>query len=208
VLAASVGTVNVTGSGSVRCELIGAPSRDYDVVVIATGRWSSDVLRASRLEEGELRTKVIECGLWETGDWRPPPFVDGISGLYGTPLDANVMLLGLPTDRWDVDPDWPPDSSESPLQVMTSALRRFPRLRLGPIRRWVTSADSYGRAGTLALDPVIGTEGTVFTFAGGSGGSIKTALAASHRAAAQIAGPWSELDTVPASPRTPEGIRT
>ena len=48
------------------------------------------------------------------------------------------------------------------------------------------SADSYAYPPLLALRPVRGSGDRVLTFAGGSGGSAKTALAASRRAAALL----------------------
>ena len=55
----------------------------------------------------------------------------------------------------------------------------------GPVARAV-SADSYAYPPMLALRPVQGSGDRVLTFAGGSGGSAKTALAASRRAAALL----------------------
>jgi hypothetical protein len=48
------------------------------------------------------------------------------------------------------------------------------------------SADSYAHPPTLALRPVPGSGERVLTFTGGSGGSAKSALAASRRAAALL----------------------
>jgi len=187
LLAASLSRVTVTDGGTVHCELAGAPSREYDVVVLAAGRWSGALLRASGLEAGELSTKAIECSVWRTPDWRPPPFVDETSGLYGAPLRGQELLLGVPVERWNLHPDWPQEHPEYRSEVTSWAARRLPGVRLGELKRRVVSADSYLPGRTLSVEPVPDTGGGVLTFAGGSGGSIKTALAASRRAAAQVA---------------------
>jgi hypothetical protein len=57
---------------------------------------------------------------------------------------------------------------------------------LGSPAERVVSADSYAYPPMLALRPVQGSGGRVLTFAGGSGGSAKSALAASRRAAALL----------------------
>jgi glycine/D-amino acid oxidase-like deaminating enzyme len=205
VLTASLAKLTVSDAGSVRCDLLGASSREYDVVVIAAGRWTGVLLQASGLEPTDLQTKSIECSVWETRGWRPPAFVDETSGLYGTPLGRDQMLLGVPVEHWNVDPDWPPENPESRNEVTSWAARRLPSIRLGDLKRRVISADCYGPARTLSLDPVADTRGCVHTFAGGSGGSIKTALAASRRAAAQMTGSVIEPATWLDQLRTPEG---
>jgi glycine/D-amino acid oxidase-like deaminating enzyme len=59
----------------------------------------------------------------------------------------------------------------------------FPRLKLGPARQQVGAADCYCDPPLLALRQV---DDGLFTFTGGSGGAVKSALAASDRAAAQL----------------------
>jgi hypothetical protein len=110
----------------------------------------------------------------------------------------------MPVQQWDVDPDLPPGSAQPHAAAARWAAVRFPSLRLGPPLRRTAAADGYATAGTLSLPPVAGTDGRIFTFAGGSGGSAKTALAASRQAAAEIA---ARLDTRLRRDTTPrEGI--
>lgn len=132
------------------------------------------------------------------GDWRPPQFVDGITGLYGRPTADGGLLLGLPTELWDVDPDRPPTTPELLDTAAGLAAAVFPRLRLGPATARVGSADCYAEQPMLSLRTVIDTDHRLFTFSGGAGSSVKTALAASHRAAIQLveAGDRNELTSV------------
>jgi glycine/D-amino acid oxidase-like deaminating enzyme len=161
--------------------------RDYDLVAVAAGRWTGRLLRHSGLPHAGLRTKSIQYTVYAAAGWRPPPFVDETSGLYGRPVGTDALLLGMPVQQWDVDPDRPPDSPAPHMAAARWAAVRFPRLRLGPPLRRAAAADSYSPGGTLSLQPVAGTDDRIFTFAGGSGGSVKTALAASRLAAADLA---------------------
>jgi glycine/D-amino acid oxidase-like deaminating enzyme len=172
-----------------RCGLVGCAvagqRREYDVVVVAAGAWTATVLRASGLPSDGYRTKSIQYAVFRTGRWRPPAFVDESTGLYGRPYGADGVLLGVPTDRWDVDPDRPPRSPAARATAVRLARARFPRLRIGPAVREVCSADCYCDQPLLALRPVVDSH-QLFSFSGGSGGSVKTALAASHQAAIQL----------------------
>ena len=102
------------------------------------------------------------------------------------PVDDGALLLGVPTRRWDVDPDRPGRTLELAGQAARLAEARFPRLRLGPPHRVVGAADCYVAESVLALRPVPGGAGCLYTFTGGSGGAAKTALAASRRAATEL----------------------
>jgi glycine/D-amino acid oxidase-like deaminating enzyme len=181
-----VGTLHSRPDGLVRCRSW-AGRRDYDVVVVAAGRWTGRLLRRNGLPHAGLRTKSIQYTVYAAGGRRPPPFVDETSGLYGRPAGTDAMLLGMPVQRWDVDPDVPPDTPAPHATAARWAAVRFPHLRLGPALRRTAAADSYSERGTLALQPVAGTGERIFTFAGGSGGSVKTALAASRQAAEELA---------------------
>jgi glycine/D-amino acid oxidase-like deaminating enzyme len=148
------------------------------------------------------RTKSIQYGVYPVDGWRPPQFSDEVTGLYGRPttLDGTDggLLLGLATDLWDVDPARPPVTPALHDTAVQLARARFPRLRLGAAVRHVGSVDCYADRPILALRPVLDTDHRLFTFSGGAGGSVKTALAASHRAAIQLVEPEQpiELSTV------------
>jgi len=183
----AVAAITPTGTGTVTVSRGPAgQSREYDVVVVAAGAWTAALLRSCGLPAGGFRTKSIQYAVYPAGDWRPPQFVDEVTGLYGRPTDDGGLLLGLPTDQWDVDPDRPPSTPALPEAAVRLARDRFPRLRIGPATRTVGSADCYADQPILSLRPVTDTEHQLFTFSGGAGGSVKTALAASHRAATQL----------------------
>lgn len=157
-----------------------------DVLVLAAGAWTPAVLRAAGLDAAGLRTKVIQYTIFGVGGWRPGTFVDEVTGLYGKPA-GDGQLIGLPTQAWDVDPDRPqPDQALSDT-VVELASRRFPRLRLAAGAGPVAALDCYSDNGRLELRPVPGTDGRLCTFTGGTGGAAKTVLAASARAARELA---------------------
>ena len=69
----------------------------------------------------------------------------------------------------------------------SSRRRRLPGLRLHSAATPVTAADCYAEDGLLSLRPVSATDDRLFTFTGGTGSAAKTVLAASRRAANQLA---------------------
>ena len=159
----------------------------YDLVVVAAGRWTGALLERSALPAAGLRTKCVQYTVHPVAGPRPPAFVDETSGLFGRPVGRDRMLLGVPVDVWGVDPDVPVDVPTARADALRQAARRLPAMHIvdGPVVRAV-SADSYAYPPMLALRPVQGSDDRVLTFAGGSGGSAKTALAASRRAAALL----------------------
>ncbi|MBG6135591.1 FAD-dependent oxidoreductase [Longispora fulva] len=159
---------------------------DADLTVVAAGAWTGALLRASGLPADGYRTKSIQYAVHPVEGRRPGQFVDATTGLYGRPDGAYGLLLGLPTDLWDVDPDRPPTTPALADRARRLAGDRFPGLRIGPARLRVGSADGYCDTPGLALRPVGPPDRGVFTFSGGAGGSAKTALAASRRAAARL----------------------
>ncbi len=168
-----------------------------DVVVLAGGAWTPELLRASGWDSGGLTTKAIQYAVFGTGDWRPGAFVDEHCGLYGKPA-RDGLLLGLPTQAWGIDPDAPAVDQALGEAVFELAQQRFPQLRLVPGAQPVVAVDCYSADARLALRPVIGSDDRLFTFTGGSGGAAKTVLAASAQAAIQLAqDPRSDLELPP-----------
>ncbi|MEU4745598.1 hypothetical protein AB0G02_34750, partial [Actinosynnema sp. NPDC023658] len=106
------------------------------------------------------------------------------SGLYGRPDRDGAFLLGMGSDRWDVDPDGVTPDHDLAARVLDTARRRF-GVEGGEVvaERVVASFDCYRSTGGLRL---VDAGGGVSTFTGGSGGAAKTVLAASRRAAAEL----------------------
>jgi len=158
----------------------------YDAVVLATGAWTPSLLRASGLPADGYRTRSIQYTIYEAGPARLPAFCDERSGLYGLPTADGGLLLGVPTAEWDVPPGRAPATLSLHDQASRLASGCFPGLKLGRARQRAGAADCYCDRPVLALRQVSGPVPGLFTFTGGSGGSAKSALAASQRAAAQL----------------------
>jgi len=174
------GPITERPGGRVRCG-----DTDYDAVILATGPWTPQVLRANGFPDDGYRSKSVQYAVHETGPWRPPAFSDEVTGLYARPTSTGGLLVGLPAPKWDVDPDHPPLDEEL-LDRAAGLLGAFsPRLRLGPVTHRVAASDCYRPDPGLALVAVPGTR-HLFTFTGGGGGSVKTALAASTAAASAL----------------------
>lgn len=157
-----------------------------DVVVLATGAWTPALLAASRLAAGGLRSKQIQYSVFPARLPGLSAFVDDLTDLYGRPAADGAVLLGLPCDRWDVDPAEVRPDPALVERVAAQARRTFGAAALGdrPIRT-VASFDCYCDPPGLLLREV--TPGAALhTFTGGSGGAAKTALAASRVAAGML----------------------
>ncbi|MFL6130012.1 MAG: NAD(P)/FAD-dependent oxidoreductase [Mycobacteriales bacterium] len=192
-----VRTVVLRDDGRVRCG-----TEDYDLVVLAAGAWTPALLAAAGLPADGYRTKAIQYVVHRAGHWRPPQFVDGVTGLFGRPTADGGLLLGLPTEHWDVEPGPPAPDPALPGAAAELVRARFPALRLGPAGRPVAGTDCYAGSPGLSLRRVVDTH-PLFTFTGGAGGSAKTALAASSRAVIELARVCPPADGAEARPTTP-----
>ncbi|HYQ66106.1 FAD-dependent oxidoreductase [Actinophytocola sp.] len=163
--------------------LAGGAVAGYDAVVVAAGAWTPALLTASGLPTGGLRVKQIQYTVYEGRPDGLGPFVLEPTGMWGRPAGTG-FLLGLPCDRWDVDPSdpRPDDALVERVAAQARELLGHPPPGHCPHRTTV-SADCYREPPGLALRAL---GGGVFTFTGGSGGAAKTVLAASRVAAATL----------------------
>jgi hypothetical protein len=155
--------------------------RRYDTVVVAAGAWTPKILNDSDLPDDGLRTKQIQYSVCRAvGLDYLVPFVDERTGLYGRWMRPGAFLLGLPSQRWDVNPDKVTRDLE-----LAERVRRLAEETFGVsvrVLRTVASFDCYRDPARLALRRV-GAGERLYTFTGGSGGAAKTVLADSRAAA-------------------------
>ncbi|WP_206685967.1 FAD-dependent oxidoreductase [Kribbella qitaiheensis] len=174
--------------GSVSCRTPGDSNR-YDLVVVAAGPWTPGLLAGNALPAEPYRTKAIQVAVYDVDGALPTMFIDETSDLYGRPTADGGLLLGIDTHRWSV----PPGSTDPLPDLAAEAVRiageRLPHLRLLETRNSASNADCYADPPVLTLWSVLGSTHRLFTFTGGSGGSVKTALAASRTAASDLLGP-------------------
>jgi glycine/D-amino acid oxidase-like deaminating enzyme len=185
VSSAAVDAVAPQPDGTVACTASGH-RRDYDVVVIAAGAWTLGLLAASGLPCNGYRTKSVQYTIYSVAGYRPLPFFDETSGLYGRPTPNGGMLLGLATGEWDVAPGRRPLTADLHADAARIAGIRLPLLELGPVQSSVNATDCYCDPPMLGLRRACDPTGSVWTFTGGSGGAAKTALAASLRASQRL----------------------
>jgi glycine/D-amino acid oxidase-like deaminating enzyme len=197
VVDGEVAAVTLRGNGSVVCS-IGGEDHEYDLVVVAAGAWTPALLRSWHLPAAGYRVQSIQYGLYLTGRWCPPTFIDEVISLFGRPAPGGSLLLGRPTRQWGVDPDRPPTTPALHAGAARLVRARFPRLRIGPAWKVVGSADCYGETPTLALRRVVDSDHRLFTFTCGAGGAAKTALAATrHAAEIVLSGAWPDGQPTP-----------
>jgi glycine/D-amino acid oxidase-like deaminating enzyme len=187
VVRAAAGAVVVHADGTVSAST-GGRRQTHDVAVLATGAWTPSVLSASGLPSAGLRTKSIQCATYAVRGRRPMPFGDETSGLYGKPTADARLMLGMATEEWDVAPGRRAPTASLHATAARVARARMPWLQLGRALATVNATDCYCDPPVLALRPVGGERSVIWTFTGGSGGSVKTALAASREAAEQLLG--------------------
>ncbi|HEY1574699.1 MAG TPA: FAD-dependent oxidoreductase [Pseudonocardiaceae bacterium] len=166
----------VTDTGQLR--LADGSTHGYDAVVVAAGAWTPTLLAGTA-----FRTKQIQYSVYPDELAGLGVFDDTISGLYGMPAGESRFLLGLPCDRWDIDPAGVrPDLAL--VDRVADTARTVLGVELGRPIRTVAAFDCYSDPPGLTLRPT--SAPSVFTFTGGSGGAAKTALAASRLAAAAL----------------------
>ncbi|GCB44887.1 FAD dependent oxidoreductase [Streptomyces sp. NL15-2K] len=174
--------------GAVRAEpgatvswLVGGERRRYDSGVLATGPWTPALLPGDG-----YRTKLIQYGVYDATGTLPAPFVDEVTGLYGRPGPGNGVLLGVPSDAYDVDPTRLRPVPALLRRTSDLAARVLPELGIAGLRHIVVAADCYTASPGLRLRPAVPAGTSLFTFTGGSGGAAKTALAAARQAADRL----------------------
>lgn len=181
--------------------VLGGRRQDFDLVVLAAGAWTPQLLAESGFDPDGLTTKGIQYTLHEATGVPRTGFVDDRSDLFGRPTPDGV-LLGLPTTSWGVSADELAPDRDLAERAARLAMYRFPSMRLGPASAPAVAVDCYAPDHLLALRPVAGSAGRLFTFSGGSGGSVKTSLAASNRAAQFLSHPPVTLQQQPESERS------
>ena len=175
--------------GGVRCRTKDI-NAEHDVLVLAAGAWTPQLLHRIGYPAPAYRTRSIQFSSYDAGPWRPAPFTDERTGLYGKPLPGGGITLGVPVREWGAAAG---SAAIMPaVHVLASQLAAecFPRLRLGPVRARTSAVDCFCDPPILSLRSVPGAGSSLLTFTGGSGSSAKTVLAASQRGALEIAG-WS-----------------
>ncbi|MFJ2031738.1 FAD-dependent oxidoreductase [Streptosporangium sp. NPDC087985] len=160
----------------------GSPMR-FDVVVVAAGAWTRTLLKRTGLPDGGLRNKAIQYVLAPSQPGGPSAFVDETTGLYGRPYADARVLLGLPTDRWDVPPGAVSADPALSTRILDVAKARIGYSPPGGEVAAVAAVECYHATGALSLRPL--AQG-IYTFTGGSGGAGKTVLAASRTAARSL----------------------
>jgi glycine/D-amino acid oxidase-like deaminating enzyme len=153
-----------------------------DLLVLATGAWTPGLLSAAGYPATGLTTKSIQYTIHRATGMLATTFVDDASGLFGKPHSGG-LLLGLPTSGWGAPASGVAADRALADRAAAMATEAFPALRLHSAEPPVAAIDCYAESGLLALRPVAGGDGRLFTFTGGSGSSAKSALAASRQAA-------------------------
>ncbi|MGO8960334.1 MAG: NAD(P)/FAD-dependent oxidoreductase [Streptosporangiaceae bacterium] len=161
---------------------------EHDVLVLAAGAWTPQLLHRIGYPDPAYRTRSIQFSSYDTGSWRPAPFTDERTGLYGKPLPGGGITLGVPVREWGAAAGRAAIMPSVHVRASRLAAECFPRLRLGAVQASTSAVDCFCDPPILSLRSVPGAGSSLLTFTGGSGSSAKTVLAASQRGALEIAG--------------------
>lgn len=155
------------------------------VVVLASGAWSKELLETvPSKDQDRIRTKAIQLQTLHRDDSSSghPIILDHDSQFYARPNGIETSFVGLPTQRWDLDPD---ETYEvDPMlrdQVYQSARQFYPwRRRFDRYGEERIGIDAYTEEGRGIFRPSRDVEG-LFLLTGGSGGGFKVAPAVARK---------------------------
>lgn len=155
------------------------------LVVVAAGAWTPGLVRALGIDLG-IRTKRIQMARLRSDVRALPALVDETTDLYGRRESDDSILLGLPLDEWDVDPDADmPFDEATARRVAARVAERLPGLGAAASDGGVSGFDGYTADLRGIVQKVPSVDG-LFVAAGFSGGGFKIAPAVARRVADMV----------------------
>jgi len=156
-----------------------------DIVVVAAGAWSRDLLTGLGLA-APLRSKRIQYNIFQvSGAPRHPAFIDDTTGVYGRPHEPGTSLIGKALDEWDVSLRPMAVNPLTSAAIYDAAIGRAPWLKGARTTGGVSGFDAYTPDGHALLGFDDQIEG-LFLATGCSGGGFKMALGVGQRVAATL----------------------
>ncbi|MDX8360983.1 FAD-binding oxidoreductase [Cytobacillus sp. IB215316] len=151
-------------------------------VILATGAWSSTFIQQLQLNY-RIRSKSIQIQFVKRPEeaLMPPAFIDNTTELFSRPDTHDLVLVGYPTNQWDINPD---DVSamdyDETLKVNQIAKKRFQWFDNSTFSGGRLSFDGYTNNEVGILEEVSGLKGLIIS-AGWSGGGYKLSPAVGQR---------------------------
>jgi len=174
-----------TRRGRVSGVRLASSSFAADIVVVAAGAWSRDLLTGLGLA-ASLRSKRIQYTIFRaSGAPRHPAFIDDTTGVYGRPHEPGTSLIGIALDEWDVSLRPTAINPLTSATIHDAAIQRAPWLKGARVAGGVSGFDAYTPDGHALLGFDDQIEG-LFLATGCSGGGFKMALGVGQRAAAAL----------------------
>jgi sarcosine oxidase, subunit beta len=163
---------------------------EADTTALAGGAWTAALLRGHGIEL-PVRSREIGTCLVDAGRLPPAPpcltYIDDTTGGYFRRDDAGALVVGVPVERWDVDPDaeLPPLELAQLEQARERLAHRIPLLRDAELLGTRAGFDAY----TPDKHPLVGRlpqlDG-LYVATGFSGGGFKIAPSVGEAIAAEI----------------------
>jgi glycine/D-amino acid oxidase-like deaminating enzyme len=176
-----------TRGGRVAGLRLASSSFAADIVVVAAGAWSRDLLTGLGLAV-PLRSKRIQYNFFQ-GSGAPghPAFIDDTTGVYGRPHEPGTSLIGMALDEWDISLGPTAVNPLTSAAIHDAAIQRAPWLKEATVAGGVSGFDAYTPDGHVLLGFDDQIEG-LFLATGCSGGGFKMALGVGQRVAAALTG--------------------
>ncbi len=175
----------LTRRGRVTGVRLASSSFAADIVVVAAGAWSRDLLKDLG-SAAALRSKRIAYNFFRlSGAPGHPAFIDDTTGVYGRPHEPGTSLIGMALEEWDVPLEPAVVDPSTSAAVHDAALRRAPWLKGARVAGGVGGFDAYTPDGHALLGFDDQVEG-LFLATGCSGGGFKMALGIGQRVAAAL----------------------
>jgi sarcosine oxidase, subunit beta len=158
--------------------------------VLAGGAWTTALLRGHGIEL-PVRSREIATCLVDGSALPPAPacltYIDDVTGGYFRPDDTGALVVGVPVDRWDVDPDaeLPPLELAQLHQAQERLAHRLPLLEDAELLGTRPGFDAY----TPDKQPIVGRLSELdelYVATGFSGGGFKIAPALGEAVAAEL----------------------
>jgi sarcosine oxidase subunit beta len=172
--------------------------------VLAGGAWTAALLRGQGIEL-PVRSREIGTCLVDGSALPPAPacltYIDDVTGGYFRPDDTGALVVGVPVDRWDVDPDaeLPPLEVAQLEQARERLAHRIPLLEDAELLGTRPGFDAY----TPDKHPLVGRLlelNELYVATGFSGGGFKIAPALGEAVAAELTGDETRPELEPFRP--------
>ncbi|MBD0476731.1 MULTISPECIES: NAD(P)/FAD-dependent oxidoreductase [Acinetobacter calcoaceticus/baumannii complex] len=155
----------------------GLKTLEADIVIVCSGAWSTQLAEKSGIDVPKhLVAKAIQMARFKNDNQiinHAPAFIDDKSGLYGRSSNLNQLMIGLPTEEWNIEPDSFDGHNEDHFKKIFSAASHIWKLDPNDFNGHIRMFDAY----TSDEKPIVQSSNLegLFWATGFNGGGFKFA---------------------------------